>query len=133
MMERLTVAVALLMFGYLAYCMARTWVLWQAAKQAPADPLLASRRRVPTVLYFTTPTCAPCKYAQRPALEKLQTTLGDTVAVIQVDATEDPDAAARWQVQTVPTTFILDAAGQPKQVNHGVADFDKLQQQLQLV
>jgi thioredoxin 1 len=133
MMERLAIAVALIVFGYTAYCMAQTWLLWQAAKNAPSDPLLATRRRVTTILYFTTPTCAPCKYAQRPALEKLQTAMGDTVEVIQVDATEDPDAAARWQVQTVPTTYILDASGHPKQVNHGVADFDKLQQQVMAV
>ena len=85
------------------------------------------------MLYFTTPTCAPCKYAQRPALSKLQTQLGEAVQVIQVDATEDPDAATRWGVQTVPTTYILDGAGKPLHVNHGVADVNKLTTQVQAV
>ena len=133
MIERLAIAVGLLLVGYVTYRITQVYTLRQAAKNAPSDPLLATRRRVPTILYFTTPTCAPCKYAQRPTLEKLQTAMGDTVEVIQVDATEDPDAAARWKVQTVPTTFVLDESGTPKEVNHGVADFDKLQQQLMAV
>ncbi len=131
MLERLVIAVALLAMGYCAYCATRTYLLWRATKQAPQDPLLASvRKGVPAVLYFTTPTCAPCKYAQRPALGKLQTQLGEAVQVIQVDATEDPDAASRWGVQTVPTTYVLDGDGKPMHVNHGVADVNKLMKQL---
>ena len=56
--------------------------------------------------------------------------MGEAVQIIQVDATENPDAATRWHVQTVPTTFILDGQGQPKDVNHGVAGVKKLRQQL---
>lgn len=131
MLERLAIAVAFLSMGYVAFCMLRTYTLWQAAKSAPQDPLLsAARRGVATVLYFTTPTCAPCQFAQRPALAQLQAELGEAIQVIQVDATQDPDAATRWNVHTVPTTYILDVHGKPKQVNHGVADVNKLRQQI---
>ncbi|MEO1442523.1 MAG: thioredoxin family protein, partial [Chloroflexota bacterium] len=78
MLERLGIAVAVLAMIYFGYQLVRCYSLWRAAKQAPADPLLKNLRRgIPAVLYFTTPTCAPCKYAQRPALHKLQTQLGD--------------------------------------------------------
>ncbi len=134
MLERLGITVALLAMGYYAYRLARCYALWQAAKHAPDDPLLSHlRRHVPTVLYFTTPTCAPCQYAQRPALAQLQQDLGEAIQVVQVDATQDPDAAARWQVQTVPTTFVLDGNGTPTQINHGVADANTLRQQIQAI
>lgn len=133
MLERLGIAVALLAMGYFAYCMTRTYLLWRATKQAPSDPLLATAQRgIPAVLYFTTPTCAPCKFAQRPALQKLQAELGEAVQVIQVDATQNPDAASRWQVQTVPTKFVLDGTGTPRHINHGVTDFNKLLQQIRM-
>ncbi len=131
MLERLVIAGGLLLLGYAVYYALRCYSLWRAAKQAPSDPLLADvERGVSTVVYFTTPTCAPCKFAQRPALAKLQQELGEALQVVQVDATVDPDAASRWGVQTVPTTFVLDASGKPKHVNHGVADANKLRQQL---
>ena len=134
LLERLGLTLALVAFGYIAYCMTRKYLLWRATKQAPSDPLLTeARRNIPTILYFTTPTCMPCKYAQRPALEQLQQEMGEAVQAIQVDATENPDAASRWQVQTVPTTFVLDVAGTPKRVNHGVADVNTLRQQLAAV
>jgi len=134
MLERVGVAVALLAMGYLAHRLVRCYLLWRAAQQAEADPLLRqAQQNMPTVLYFTTPNCAPCKYAQRPALAQLQQEMGERFQLIQVDATEDPAAATRWQVQTVPTTFVLDRSGKPTQVNHGVADATKLRQQIQTV
>lgn len=134
MVERLTIATVLLTMGYLACCMLRNYILWRAVKAAPIDPLLTDTQEgIPIVVYFTTPTCAPCKYAQRPALNQLQQEMGEAIQIIHVDATQDPDAATRWHVQTVPTTFILDGKRQPKEVNHGVADLRKLRQQLQAV
>ncbi len=132
MIERVLIAVALVALG-MGLCRAVMW--WQlrrAGDSAPADPLLNGLRPgVPTVLYFTTPTCAPCIFQQRPALEKLQTQLGDSVQVVQVDATEDPDAADRWGVQTVPTTFVLGADGKPSHVNNGVANESQLMKQIE--
>lgn len=131
MIERLLIAVALLVVGAVAYQTWKAYTLRAAGRQASSDPLLTDTQDdIPVVLYFTTPTCAPCQYAQRPALFKLKETLGDGVQVVQVDATEDPDAASRWKVQTVPTTFVLDGTREAVHVNHGVAYFEQLQQQL---
>lgn len=106
--------------------------LRQAAKAAPNDSLLNSfRPGVPAIVCFTTPQCAPCKTQQAPALKRIEAEMGDQIQIFRVDATEDVAAAERWGVFSAPTTFVLDGAGQPREVNYGVADADKLRRQLQ--
>ncbi len=85
----------------------------------------------PAILYFTTPTCVPCKTVQRPALQQIKNQMGPRLQVIEVDAAARPDLAADWGVLSVPTTFLLDSKGRPRHVNHGVTRAEKLQQQLQ--
>jgi thiol-disulfide isomerase/thioredoxin len=84
----------------------------------------------PVIVYFTTPDCAPCKAIQRPALNQLSGLMGDTLRVIEIDATQQPDVARRWGVMSVPTTFLLDAGGNARYVNTGVARIEKLMDQL---
>ena len=79
-----------------------------------------------TLVYFTTPTCAPCKTVQRPAIQKLSQTLGNALQVIEIDATEKPELASRWGVMSVPTTFVIDPKGKLRHVNHGVTRAEKL-------
>ncbi len=85
---------------------------------------------IPAILYFTSPTCAPCKTVQRPELARLQEQMGDRVQIIQVDCTERPDLAEYWGVLSVPTTFIIDAQGEPRGINHGVVRAKQLYQQI---
>ena len=47
-----------------------------------------------------------------------------------IDATQSPKTAERWGVMSAPTTFVLDNTFQPKHINHGVADVNKLKRQL---
>ena len=91
------------------------------------------RPGIPAILYFTTPTCVPCKTIQRPALAKLQERLSDSIQVIEVDAAVQPELANYWGVLSVPTTFIIDGRGRPRRVNHGVSSADKLQKQIEEV
>jgi hypothetical protein len=49
-----------------------------------------------------------------------------------VDASAQPEVAQEWGVLSVPTTFVIDASGKPRFVNHGVANAEKLIQQLEL-
>lgn len=84
----------------------------------------------PSILYFTTPDCIPCKTIQRPALEKVKNTLGEQFKVVTVNAYEQPDIAKKWGVLSVPTTIILDARGTPRHVNFGATAADKLLKQL---
>lgn len=131
MVERLILVAALAAAGVIAYRLFQRWELWRTTRIAPRDPLLATLRPgVPTILYFTTPTCAPCKTQQRPAIRQLLDDLGDGVQVIEVNALENPAAADRWGVLSVPTTFVLDRTGRPHDVNHGVTGTEKLKQQV---
>ena len=132
MLLRLIFAFALIVIGVVSY---RWWIARQMRRTtalALTDPLLSSiEQGVPTILYFTTPMCIPCKTQQAPALERLQRELPGAVQVVRVDATEQPEAAQRWGVFSAPTTFVLDRNGKTLAVNYGVAEAEKLRQQLQ--
>jgi thiol-disulfide isomerase/thioredoxin len=88
---------------------------------------------VPAILYFTTPDCAPCKTIQRPALQKVRDLFGERLQIIEIDAAANPDTASAWNVLSVPTTFVLDARGQPRHVNHGATGPEKLFRQLEKI
>jgi thioredoxin-like negative regulator of GroEL len=131
MLERLLLVVALVGAGILIYRLYTQRHLQRVAA-APKDALLDGLREgVPTIVYFTTPHCMPCKTQQMPALQTLQAEMGESLQVVRVDATEQPEAAERWGVFSVPTTFILDPNGQARDVNYGFADAAKLRRQLQ--
>jgi thioredoxin-like negative regulator of GroEL len=85
----------------------------------------------PVLVYFTTPTCAPCKTVQRPAINQIARTLGEKLHILEIDAAERPDLAKTWGVMSVPTTFLLDARGVARYVNHGVTRAEKLMEQIQ--
>jgi thiol-disulfide isomerase/thioredoxin len=133
MIERALVTVVLLVAGFSAYRLFTRYHIWRAAVGAVADPILSDLKPgVPAIVYFTTPTCAPCRTQQQPALTRLQTELGDNnVQIVRIDATENPDAADRWGVFSAPTTFVLDSQRQVREVNHGVADTLKLKRQIE--
>lgn len=109
----------------------RCWQLSCASKAVQIDPLLRGLRPgVPAVVYFTSPECAPCRFQQSPAIDRLRADLGEGIQVIEINALEETDAANRWGVLSVPTTFVLDPQGQPRAVNYGVAGHEKLRAQV---
>ena len=124
---RLLLALLILLSGVLLYRGVNSLTLKRARVRVPGLERL--RPGVPVLLYFTTPTCAPCKTVQRPAIERLQERIGEGLEVVEVDASSQPELASQWGVLSVPTTFIIDAQGNPRYVNHGVAPLDKLQRQ----
>ena len=124
---RLLLALLILLSGVLLYRGVNSLTLRRARVCVPGLERL--RPGVPVLLYFTTPTCAPCKTVQRPAIQRLQERIGERMEVVEVDASIQPELASQWGVLSVPTTFIIDAQGNPRYVNHGVAPLDKLQRQ----
>lgn len=128
MLERLLLTAGLILAGWIAYRLINTALLRRRANQALGLPGYSAGR--PAILYFTTPGCQPCRTIQRPALSELRHRYGDHLQIIEVDATAEPKLAAAWGVLTVPTTFLIDAAGRARGVNHGVARADKLTGQL---
>lgn len=131
MAERLVLAGIIVAVGVVVWCAFNCWSVRRVRQVANVDPALASARRgVPTVVYFTTPQCIPCRTLQQPALAELQQNLGEQVQVVRIDATEQPDVADRWGVFSAPTTFVLDSTQTPRHVNRGVATVETLRKQL---
>jgi thioredoxin 1 len=131
MIERIVIVAVLAIFIVLVYQIYTRRQLALVAANRSIDPLLKGLNpNVPAIIYFTTPNCIPCKTQQQPALDKLKTDLGENIQIVQVDATEQPEAADRWGVLSAPTTFVLNSHGQRNAVNHGVADVNKLKSQL---
>jgi thiol-disulfide isomerase/thioredoxin len=132
MIERLIIALVLLIIGFMAYRLLIAAQKRRTTKVAAVDPLVKEALGAPTIVYFTTPTCIPCRTTQMPAIERVHAAWGNDLRVVQIDATQEPEAASRWGVFSAPTTFILNRQGQTVAVNHGVADADLLQRQLKI-
>jgi thioredoxin 1 len=125
---RVGITLLLVVVGVLAYtAFSRFSVRRAEGRQLGLE---SAKPGVPTVLYFTTPYCAPCRTIQAPALDKLAATYGDDLQVIKIDADEQPEVAKHWGVMTVPTTYVIDRKGKPKFFNPGIAKADKLEKQL---
>jgi thioredoxin-like negative regulator of GroEL len=117
----------------------RWWVRYRDRRREAAptdslwDALEARPDGRPTIVAFSTPSCAICKSAQAPALNALVDRLGPrSVRVIQVDAAERPHVAAAFGILTVPTTVVLANNGQVATTNNGFAPLDRLAQQVQI-
>jgi thiol-disulfide isomerase/thioredoxin len=129
MFGRLFVAAIISGVGVGTFLLANRLILARATSKVKRFAAYQSGQ--PAIVYFTTPTCAPCKTVQRPAIEALKKNLGERLQVIEVDASAQPELAQDWGVLSVPTTFVIDSEGTPRHVNHGVATAEKLTHQLE--
>jgi thioredoxin 1 len=133
LVTRLLIALGISLVGMGLYWGWNLWHLARLRRRAASrlHGLEGLRPGIPAILYFTTPDCLPCRTVQRPALERLQADLAGGVQIVEVDASAQRDLADYWGVLSVPTTFIIDASGQPRRVNHGVTSAEKLKQQVE--
>jgi thiol-disulfide isomerase/thioredoxin len=122
-------ALAIIGAGLGIFRLANWWILTR--KHAHALPERQPDSGRSAIVYFTTPTCVPCKTFQRPALDRLKAWLGDSLEILEIDASSRPDLASEWGVLSVPTTFVLDPSGRSRFVNHGVATAEKLLRQVE--
>jgi thioredoxin 1 len=127
-LQRLGFTVLLILVGIIAYQLINRITLAHAASRKGSSLFPSGK---PTLLYFTTPTCAPCKTIQRPAINLIRDSLGEKIQVVEIDAADQPQIASAWGVLSVPTTFIIDQQGKPCYVNHGITSSGKLKRQLE--
>ncbi|MBK8784243.1 MAG: thioredoxin family protein [Anaerolineales bacterium] len=127
-LTRAVIAFAIILGGLGIYFF-YNWTLQLRTRSLIAD-LEPIRPGAFTLVYFTTPTCVPCKTIQRPAIQTLSQKLGNTLRVVEIDATEKPEVASRWGVMSVPTTFVIDPHGKLRHVNHGVTRTEKFLKQI---
>ena len=135
MIERILILSVLVIAGTAAYRFCCFWHVRYAAVGAAKDPLLRHYQPgIPAVMLFTADYCYPCKSQQQPAIQRLIEQVGkEQVQYIQVNVEADPESAQRWGVMSLPTTFILDGDGTPREVNHGVTSTEKLKRQIEAV
>jgi len=126
---RFGLAISIIVLGALVYWLINQRLLVRASNNV--FTLFNQLPNKPVLVYFTTPDCAPCKTVQRPAIDRVSNLLGEKLEVIEIDAYEQPDLAKTWGVMSVPTTFVLDARGEARYVNNGVARVEKLLEQIQ--
>jgi len=126
---RFGLAIVIIGLGAFAYWLINQRLLVRASNNI--FTLFKKLPNKPVLVYFTTPDCAPCKTVQRPAIDRISRVLGEKLEVVEIDATERPDLAKTWGVMSVPTTFLLDASGEARYVNNGVARAEKLLEQIQ--
>jgi thiol-disulfide isomerase/thioredoxin len=98
----------------------RAGVLQSTAQGAPdvdnSDLGLAADR--PTVLHFSAVWCGPCAGVRRVVDEVCAALPG--VAHVEIDMDDNPAAARRLSVLSLPTTFIFDADGRQQYRASGV-------------
>jgi thioredoxin 1 len=132
LLGRALLALAIIAGGLACYWAFNRLLLRRAQRNRDTSPNLPfDAHGKPAILYFTTPECVPCKTIQRPALRRLQENLGARLQVIEVDAQQRPDLASQYGVLSVPTTFIIDASGALRHVNHGATRAETLLRQIE--
>jgi len=82
------------------------------------------------ILAFSSDACTQCHTLQQPVLRRIQALRGDDIDVVEIDAPGSLELADRYRILTVPSTVLLNAAGEVFAVNYGFANLNKLQQQI---
>jgi thiol-disulfide isomerase/thioredoxin len=72
----------------------------------------------PTIVHFTATWCGPCAAVRR-VVDQVCGELPE-VAHVEIDMDENPGAARRLSVLSLPTTLIFDADGRPRYRTTGV-------------
>ena len=91
---------------------------------------LTGHGQLPSILYFTGETCTICHTAQRPALRTLAASIGADVDIREIDIAVAPELARRYRVMSLPTTIVLNGAGEITDINVGFANAEVLRRQL---
>jgi thioredoxin 1 len=127
MVERIIVVMGVMVvIGFLWL----TWYLYKGLLVRRLRHVVDQNRGKPRLLYFTADYCTTCRLRQTPVVQELAGRLGHHVTVEAYDVTENPDLVKKYKVLTLPTTIVINRAGQVDAVNYGLTPLGKLEQQL---
>jgi thiol-disulfide isomerase/thioredoxin len=105
-----------------------TWRDWRRRRAIAGAPLPGLSGGQTTVLLFTGSLCTDCA-RQKEILQDVRSQVGGW-RVREVQAAREQPLAARFGVQSVPATVLLDREGHSVAVNYGLAEADVLLGQL---
>ena len=91
-----------------------------------AEPTEVASQSSIRILAFSSEDCRQCHQLQEPALKRVLEVCGDAVSIVDIDATTDERLVQKYHILTVPSTVILDAAGNARAVNYGFANTQRL-------
>lgn len=98
----LVVATLLLAIGGVMYA--------RSLRSQPAQDTPASAANLPRLVDLGAGKCVPCK-AMAPILDELRREYTGRFEVVFIDVWENPDAAAPYEINLIPTQIFFDAAG----------------------
>ena len=123
--ERIIIVAALAIIGMAAY-----WLFKQAQMRKLSSVTTINEQA--QLLYFRSATCAVCPTQSR-FVDTIEHQWAEIVAIRKIDDELEPDTASKYGVFTLPTTILVDAAGKVREINYGLTNAHKLNQQLQTV
>lgn len=117
----IVIVIAVLGLGYLIgkLITLRSGMIRAAAEASDIDTSgLGLSDSGPTLLHFTAAWCGPCSAVRR-VVDQVCAEL-PAVAHVEIDMDDNPEAAKRLSVLSLPTTIIFDADGRPRYRTTGV-------------
>ncbi len=94
----------------------------QAVEERPSASTPRSTAGMPCLLDLGAGKCVPCKM-MAPILKELREEYAGSLGVVFIDVWQDPSAAEKFGVQTIPTQIFLDSSG--KELFRHVGFFSK--------
>ncbi|KRD13379.1 thioredoxin [Mycobacterium sp. Root265] len=117
----IVIVIAVLGLGYLVgkLITLRSGMIRAAAEASDVDTSgLGLSSTGPTILHFSATWCGPCAAVRR-VVDQVCDEL-PAVAHVEIDMDENPEAARRLSVLSLPTTIIFDGDGRPRYRTTGV-------------
>ena len=116
----------------LASCGGKT--VTDTATETAAETVVADNATVaagmPQVIDFNATWCGPCRMFA-PTFEKMEKKYEGKITFLSVDVDENPDMAAQYEVQSIPTVVYINAEGKTVDVTVGLLSEEEFDARLQ--